>query len=113
MRFSRERFDQPVLMTALTTGLALVPLLMAAGAPGKEILYPVAVVVFGGLMSSTLFDILVTPVVFYHIVGRRATESIFKEQHPELLSQVFPDKYRKDHMIEGTDHPRLSFTDRK
>jgi len=65
IRSSLERLV-PVLMTALTAGLALIPLVLSAGAPGKEILHPVAVVIFGGLISSTLLDMIVTPVVFYH-----------------------------------------------
>ena len=63
VRGSLERVA-PVLMTALTTGLALVPLALAAGQPGKEILYPVAVVVIGGLMTSTILDFFVRPTVF-------------------------------------------------
>ncbi|HLD64626.1 MAG TPA: efflux RND transporter permease subunit, partial [Pseudomonas sp.] len=55
----------PVLMTALTAALALLPLLFAADAPGKEILHPVAVVIFGGLVSSTLMDSLLTPLMFW------------------------------------------------
>lgn len=55
----------PVLMTATTAGLALLPLVLAAGAPGKEILHPVAVVILGGLISSTILDIVITPLVFY------------------------------------------------
>jgi HME family heavy-metal exporter len=54
----------PVLMTALSAGLALTPLLLDAGAPGKEILHPVAVTIFGGLISATLLDLLVTPLLF-------------------------------------------------
>jgi len=65
IRGSLERLV-PVLMTALTAGLALIPLVLSAGAPGKEILHPVAVVIFGGLVSSTLLDMVVTPVVFYN-----------------------------------------------
>jgi CzcA family heavy metal efflux pump len=64
IRGSLERLV-PVLMTALTAGLALVPLVLAKGEPGKEILYPVAVVILGGLISSTLLDILITPTVFF------------------------------------------------
>lgn len=64
----------PVLMTALSAGLALVPLLLAAGAPGREILHPVAVVIVGGLASSTLLDLVVTPAVFWSF-GRRAAQA--------------------------------------
>jgi HME family heavy-metal exporter len=64
VRGSLERLT-PVLMTALVAAFALLPLLFAGDAPGKEILHPVAVVIFGGLVSSTLLDTLVTPVMFY------------------------------------------------
>ncbi len=63
----------PVLMTALAAGIALVPLVLAADQPGKEILHPVAVVIVGGLVSSTLLEFLVRPLVFFHF-GRRAAE---------------------------------------
>jgi CzcA family heavy metal efflux pump len=63
----------PVLMTALSAGIALIPLVLAAGEPGKEILHPVAVVIVGGLVSSTLLDLLVTPAVFFHF-GRKSAE---------------------------------------
>ena len=61
----------PVLMTALTAGLALIPLVLAKGQPGKEILYPVATVILGGLFSSTLLNMIVTPAVFYRF-GRKS-----------------------------------------
>ena len=73
VRGSLERLT-PVLMTALVAALALVPLVVAGGAPGKEILHPVAVVIFGGLISSTLLDTLVTPVLFL-LLGRKAVET--------------------------------------
>ncbi len=69
----------PVLMTASTAALALIPLLMAAGEPGKEILHPVAVVIVGGLFSSTLLDLVVTPTVFY-LFGRKPAEQYIRLQ---------------------------------
>jgi Cu/Ag efflux pump CusA len=63
----------PVLMTAISAMLGLFPLLLSAGAPGKEILYPVAVVIVGGLFSSTLLDMWITPAVFYKF-GRKSAE---------------------------------------
>jgi len=75
LRGSTERLV-PVLMTALTAGLGLVPLVISADAPGKEILHPVAVVILGGLISSTLLDLLVTPAAFY-LYGRRASARAF------------------------------------
>jgi CzcA family heavy metal efflux pump len=74
IRGSLERLT-PVLMTAMVAAFALTPLLLSADAPGKEILHPVAVVIFGGLISSTLLDSLLTPLV-YGLVGRRATEQL-------------------------------------
>ncbi len=64
VRGSLERLT-PVLMTALVAAFALVPLLISADAPGKEVLHPVAVVIFGGLVSSTLLDTLLTPLMFW------------------------------------------------
>ncbi len=64
VRGSLERLT-PVLMTALVAAFALLPLILASGEPGKEILHPVALVIFGGLVSSTLLDTLLTPVLFY------------------------------------------------
>ncbi|PZG12474.1 CusA/CzcA family heavy metal efflux RND transporter, partial [Spongiactinospora gelatinilytica] len=63
IRGSLERLA-PVLMTALSAGVALVPLMIGADAPGKEILHPVAVTIFGGLISATLLDTVLTPVLF-------------------------------------------------
>ena len=63
-RGSQERLV-PVLMTALTALMALVPLIMAADEPGKEILHPVAVVIFYGLLTSTILNLIVTPLIFW------------------------------------------------
>ena len=71
----------PVLMTALSAGIALIPLLLAAHEPGKEILHPVAVVIVGGLVSSTLLDLMVTPAVFY-LFGRKAALKYIQQTTP-------------------------------
>ncbi|MET0446439.1 MAG: efflux RND transporter permease subunit, partial [Pseudorhodoplanes sp.] len=65
----------PVLMTALAAGVALVPLLIDAASPGKEILHPVAVTIFGGLISATLLDAFVTPLLMLAF-GRKAVERL-------------------------------------
>jgi CzcA family heavy metal efflux pump len=78
----------PVLMTALTAGIALVPLTLSAGEPGKEILYPVATVIVGGLISSTLLDFFVHPALFWTLglgSARRVVES--QEQHIPLTDE--------------------------
>ncbi len=78
LRGSAERLT-PVLMTALSAGLALIPLTIGADAPGKEILHPVAVTILGGLVSATLLDTFVTPILF-HRYGRPALERIRAEE---------------------------------
>ena len=78
IRGSLERLV-PVLMTALVAALALIPLTLDAQASGKEILYPVATVILGGLISSTLLDMIVTPVVFYQF-GEKALATYFKNK---------------------------------
>jgi Cu/Ag efflux pump CusA len=60
---SEERMS-PVLMTALTAGLALVPLVLAGGRPGNEILSPMGEVILGGLLSSTALNLVVVPALF-------------------------------------------------
>jgi HME family heavy-metal exporter len=82
IRAGQERLA-PVLMTALTAGIALIPLAMAAGEPGKEILHPVALVIIGGLISSTLLDFLIHPALFW-IFSRKAAERLVAEQRAEV-----------------------------
>ena len=79
IRGSLERLV-PVLMTALVAALALIPLTLDASAPGKEILYPVATVILGGLISSNLLDMIVTPVVFKQF-GKKALDKYIAENN--------------------------------
>jgi len=62
-RGARERIA-PIMMTALTTGLALVPLAIAGSIPGNEIEHPMAIVILGGLVTSTLLNLLVVPALY-------------------------------------------------
>ena len=73
----------PVLMTALTAGIGLVPLVLAAGEPGKEILYPVATVILGGVISSTLLDFFVHPALFW-LFGLKAAQRVVSESAEEI-----------------------------
>ncbi|HEX5373536.1 MAG TPA: efflux RND transporter permease subunit [Aquabacterium sp.] len=96
MRLEGERFDQamilrgslerlsPVLMTALVTAFALAPLLFEAEQPGTEILNPVAVVIFSGLISSTLLDTFLTPTMFW-LFGKRDAERLLQDQSGEAF----------------------------
>jgi HME family heavy-metal exporter len=77
----------PVLMTALTAGIALIPLTLSAGEPGKEILYPVATVIVGGLISSTLLDFFVHPALFWTL-GLKSAQRVVEadERRVPLVS---------------------------
>jgi HME family heavy-metal exporter len=68
LRGSLERLA-PVLMTALTAGLGLMPLVLAGHQPGREVLYPVATVILGGLITSTLCEYLIHPGLFWRFSG--------------------------------------------
>lgn len=70
MQGSLDRLN-PILMTALTTGLALIPLAMAGNKAGNEIQSPMAVVILGGLFSATLLNIMVVPAIYYLLNKRR------------------------------------------
>ena len=91
VRGSLERLT-PVLMTALSAGLALVPLMIGADAPGKEILHPVAITIFGGLVSSTLLDTLLTPVLFLRY-GEAAIERLRDAREEGSLGETVAQAY--------------------
>ncbi|HEY3001710.1 MAG TPA: efflux RND transporter permease subunit, partial [Kribbellaceae bacterium] len=72
IRGARERLS-PILMTALATGLAILPLVVTGDIPGHEIEHPMAVVIVGGLATSTLFSLLVIPSLYLRFGRRRAS----------------------------------------
>lgn len=77
VRGTLERLT-PVLMTALSAGVALIPLMIDPTSPGKEILHPVAVTIFGGLVSATAIDAILTPLLFRRF-GRAPLERLRAE----------------------------------
>ena len=90
--FTKEMITQgsldrlaPVLMTALTTGIGLVPLVIGGNLPGKEILFPVATVILGGLVTSTIAEFLLRPGLYWFF-GRPATERLTRISGEEGLS---------------------------
>lgn len=107
IRGSQERVA-PVLMTAVTAGLGLIPLVLSKGEPGKEILYPVAIVILGGLITSTLLDFFVTPAVF-HRFGRSSAERLAgeyaeKHGHADLAQNQTPMQFvRQDAAATASD----------
>ncbi|MFT5130260.1 MAG: CzcA family heavy metal efflux pump [Rhodothermales bacterium] len=82
VRAGQERMV-PVMMTALTSGIGLIPLALAPGQPGKELLYPVATVIIGGLISCTLLDFIVRPALF-SLFGRKEAERLSGESEVSL-----------------------------
>ncbi len=93
IRGSLERLA-PVLMTALTAGIGLVPLVVGGQQPGKEILYPVATVILGGLITSTVCEYIVHPGIFFRFSGKDA----------ELLTGKHGDEW-DDPEEEATNEP--------
>jgi len=106
MRYEGERFTPemieragkerlaPMLMTALCAGIALIPLVLAAGEPGKEILYPVATVILGGLISSTLLDFFVRPAQFWKFGRAVAEHNIEEAAQEDVLSDTWAAAHR-------------------
>lgn len=78
LRGSLERVS-PVLMTALTAGIALIPLVVGGNKPGLEILYPVATVILGGLVTSTFCEFFLHPGLFWKFSGKDAERLVLSE----------------------------------
>jgi Cu/Ag efflux pump CusA len=72
LRGARERVS-PILMTALATGLALVPLVIAGNIPGHEIEHPMAIVILGGLLTSTLLNLFIVPALYLRFGQSRSS----------------------------------------
>ena len=79
---SMERLN-PILMTALTAGLALIPLALGGGEPGKEIQTPMAIVILGGLLTSTFLNMIVVPVLFERVASAKADKGSVSGVTPE------------------------------
>lgn len=84
LRGSLERLA-PVLMTALTAGIALIPLVVGGNKPGLEILYPVATVILGGLVTSTFCEFFIHPGLFWKFSGKDAERLVRSECSDEEL----------------------------
>jgi len=87
LRGSLERLA-PVLMTALTAGIGLIPLVVGGEKPGLEILYPVATVILGGLMTSTFCEFLIHPGLFWKFSGKDAQRLTMSEGSDSELLRV-------------------------
>jgi HME family heavy-metal exporter len=96
VRGSLERLS-PVLMTALTAGIGLIPLVWGGQQPGREILYPVATVIFGGLITSTLCEFLIHPGLFWRFSGYDAERLAMTKDHDKELDE----HPLKDHQAPG------------
>ncbi|MDO5307960.1 MAG: efflux RND transporter permease subunit [Planctomycetia bacterium] len=86
IRAGRERVA-PVLMTALTSAIGLAPLAVSANAPGREILYPIATVMIGGLIASTCLEFFVRPALFWSF-GLNAARRYVERNELDTSSQL-------------------------
>jgi Cu/Ag efflux pump CusA len=86
LRGALERLS-PILMTALATGLALVPLVISGNIPGHEIEYPMAIVILGGMVTSTLLNLFVVPSLYLRF-GRSTSEPM--GDHPVEVGELQP-----------------------
>jgi HME family heavy-metal exporter len=75
-------------MTALTAGIALIPLVIGGHQPGREILYPVATVILGGLVTSPFCEFLIHPGLFWRFSGKDAERLVQKEEEDHLLESA-------------------------
>jgi Cu/Ag efflux pump CusA len=91
VRGAMERLS-PILMTASAAGLGLLPIAMSAGAPGRELQQPMAVVILGGLISSTILNLIVIPALFLRF-GRTRTKEPLEE---EVRRQKTEDRMNKE-----------------
>ncbi len=78
----------PILMTALVTGIGLIPLALGAGAPGKEIQQPMAVVILGGIATSTVLNMVVIPALYLKYGRAEARRS---REEPAIGAAVVSD----------------------
>ena len=102
VRAGQERLA-PVLMTALTSGIGLVPLALSAGETGKEILYPVATVIIGGLISCTLLEFLVRPALFWSFGIRAAKHSVLRSKRQIKLVEESMEQLETETHMTATD----------
>jgi Cu/Ag efflux pump CusA len=88
LRGAGERLS-PILMTTLATGLALVPLVVMGDVPGHEIEYPMAVVILGGLLTSTLLNLFIVPSLYLRFAQSRKTRKAEEQERAlrELAAQ--------------------------
>jgi heavy-metal exporter, HME family len=76
------------LMTALSAGFALIPLMLGGDQPGKEILSPVALVIFGGLIGATLLDAVMTPILFLRF-GEKPLNALAEQREAGLGAEAY------------------------